>query len=314
MSKKSLTKSKKENALMGVESRFQCYRMIIEKVKSCGEEGISKADLITYLEKENFVFSKYTFRRRMRDIHNLLDIGLYDPNKKRYIIYEEDLKDIDNLLNFLERNTFIQSNNSKLPLNRSTFNCFAFEKHEHFRGIENVNEIVDAITNHKKVSFNYKRYEPKTKTKTVVLCPFLLKEYQGRWYICGYEDLKEPMRHFCLDRITDFKVQYESFEPIKLDPKDPFNNVLGITIKKTKHVELKFSTYQAQYIIALPWHHTQNIVQNDSRFVTFSFDLAENYELVQRILMYGSEVKVLKPKSLVNWVKRILIRTVSNYD
>lgn len=78
-----------------------------------------------------------------------------------------------------------------------------------------------------------------------------------------------------------------------------FDSVIGVAMMEPVTVELAFSANQAKYIKALPLHKSQEIVSETSDEVVFRLFVAPNYELVQRILMYGFEVRVLTPPDLV---------------
>ena len=80
-----------------------------------------------------------------------------------------------------------------------------------------------------------------------------------------------------------------------------------------KKVLLAFSAYQAKYIKTLPLHKSQVIVSENDNEVIFGLFVAPNYELLQRILMYGKEVRVLEPESLANQVKDILTESIKKY-
>lgn len=67
------------------------------------------------------------------------------------------------------------------------------------------------------------------------------------------------------------------------------------------------------YIKTLPLHRSQEIVLETGNEVVFILFVAPNYELVQRILMYGFEVRVLKPASQVEEIKGVLTETLEYY-
>ena len=92
--------------------------------------------------------------------------------------------------------------------------------------------------------------------------------------------------------------------------------MVGITVwpEAAKRVVLKFTAYQARYIRTLPLHHSQAEVTTKGDEVTFSYLLIPNYELEQKIMMYGEEVEVLEPKPLRDRIKTRLKKAAGLYE
>ena len=63
--------------------------------------------------------------------------------------------------------------------------------------------------------------------------------------------------------------------------------------------------------LMLVW--SQEIVSETGDEVFFRLFVAPNYELVQRILMYGPEVRVISPPELVKEIKDSLTETLKKY-
>lgn len=79
-------------------------------------------------------------------------------------------------------------------------------------------------------------------------------------------------------------------------------------------VVLSFNPEQGQYIKTLPLHHSQQIlIDTDSDF-QISLDIIPNRSLIERILMYGSNVKVIEPITLQDKIKGIYKDAQSQYD
>ena len=93
------------------------------------------------------------------------------------------------------------------------------------------------------------------------------------------------------------------------NPASMFDSVIGVSMMEPVTVEPAFSCN----IKTLPLHRSQEIVSESGDEVVFRLFVAPNYELVQRILMYGFEVRVLKLASLVEEIKDILSETLDYY-
>jgi hypothetical protein len=67
---------------------------------------------------------------------------------------------------------------------KDTLNYISFESQGDLRGIENLKPILFAIKNHRKVVFAHENFDTGKQRKYTVE-PYLLKEYQTRWYLVG---------------------------------------------------------------------------------------------------------------------------------
>jgi len=115
---------------------------------------------------------------------------------------------------------------------------------------------------------------------------------------------------FGIDRIHDLQVQSRVFEPDEsLDIKQRFENIIGVTYSETQpeEVQLEFTEFQAKYIQTKRLHHSQKLEKQGDKIIVSLF-LIPNHELKQRILMYGANVKVLKP----NWLKNEITEEIKS--
>jgi predicted DNA-binding transcriptional regulator YafY len=78
-------------------------------------------------------------------------------------------------------------------------------------------------------------------------------------------------------------------------------------------VKLWFSASQANYIKTQHLHATQQILFDDSNGMIVTLQLIPNYELLQTLLAFGSEVKVLEPITLQEEMKEMLRRSLALY-
>lgn len=192
----------------------------------------------------------------------------------------------------------------------------AFEKTPYYKGLEFFEKIHVAITDQQALKITYRKFFS-DKGNIHTFHPYSMKEYKDRWYVIGYG--KE--RHFTfplgLDRIEsieDATVPYRPNKSIDLDKY--FEHTLGITLGKgpVQDVRLWFSPAQAPYIKTRHIHNSLKIISDDSEGLLVSLALIPNYELMQEILSYGAEVKVLGPESLRESIKEMLRRAGSLYE
>lgn len=120
-----------------------------------------------------------------------------------------------------------------------------------------------------------------------------------------------------LDRITNIescKSIYVSDD--KFIPEDYFKYSFGITQMnegKPEKVVLLFTSYEAPYILSQPLHHSQKIIYEDGDGLQIELYVYISYELIQTILSYGDQVKVIKPTGLKKKILEVLENNLKEY-
>lgn len=146
---------------------------------------------------------------------------------------------------------------------------------------------------------------------------YLLKEYRNRWYAVGYSKKAHNVLILALDRITNIessKNKYVSDD--KFIPADYFKYSFGITQfneGKPERVVLLFTPYEAPYILSQPLHHSQKIISEDKKGLQIELFVYITYELIQTILSYGDQVKVLEPVSVRKRILEVLGNSLKEY-
>ena len=90
---------------------------------------------------------------------------------------------------------------------------------------------------------------------------------------------------------------------------DYFKNCFGIIAMHEADPEeiiLSFEPYQGKYIKSYPLHESQKILIDNETELRVSLYLYETYDLIMDLLSFGSTMKVIKPKSLVEAISGIV--------
>ncbi len=153
--------------------------------------------------------------------------------------------------------------------------------------------------------------------KTYLFEPYILKEYKSRWYVIGMETGSGKLKTFSLDRVesvTETGVKFKM--SVKFDSAKYFEHSLGITVTDDapEKIELEFSSEMAPYVLTQNLHPTQKILRSDNESLLISLDLIVTFEVINTILSFGENVKVLKPEHLKEKVKRTLSECLNSYD
>jgi len=81
-----------------------------------------------------------------------------------------------------------------------------------------------------------------------------------------------------------------------------FNKNFGVIKEEAFKVEIEFSGWAAAYVSERIWSPDQKIVKRRDGKTRLTFSTSSEPELISRVLSFGDEAKVIKPKWLVEEV------------
>ncbi|MBM3436842.1 MAG: WYL domain-containing protein [Bacteroidetes bacterium] len=191
-----------------------------------------------------------------------------------------------------------------------------FEKNENLKGLSFIAPVYNAIKNEIILMVDYRPYL-RDESLSMIIHPYLLKEYHNRWFLIGFNEEINKISHLALDRIESIEYAQRSF--IKSEDyyeADYFQHVLGITIPeqaKPELIELRFAPDRAPYLKTKPIHSSQAILEENESGMIIRLNLIINKELISELLSYGKDVTALRPESLIKILKENLIQSSQNY-
>lgn len=174
--------------------------------------------------------------------------------------------------------------------------------------------LFTAISRKQVIELHYHTFADKEKDLCLLFHPYLLKEYNRRWYLFGMADSDDKMLNFSLDRIDAVKPQpamaYKDYNG-QLD--EWFEDIIGVTRyagNPVRHILFWVSSRSMDYVATKPLHDSQihyrggeeqRLKQQypqlkDGMF--FSIDCAENYELLRELTSFGENLIVLSPDDI----------------
>lgn len=187
---------------------------------------------------------------------------------------------------------------------------------EYVPGSEFLNDLIEFIRAHTVVEIDYKKFGSDS-VKTYSFHPYMLKEYNGLWYVTGFVPAYEAIRTFALDRIAAIKPMNDVFSVIPdFNREVYYNNVYGVTHnqKNPLQVLIKTDASASQYLKVIPIHKSQEIVKEEEGFVWFSYQLVLNIELETKLMSLGNGCEVVEPLILREAIKQRIVKTLKNYD
>ncbi|NCD40967.1 MAG: WYL domain-containing protein [Bacteroidia bacterium] len=165
------------------------------------------------------------------------------------------------------------------------------------QGLEHISVIRESMKNKTPLELYYRPFDsPEVKT---VFHPYLLKEYNNRWFVFGYSNFYKNNGVYALDRIVSIKLKHlESFKegnPIIIA--NYFNNIIGVTNKGTPLEDIVFTVREPRrnYIDSKPLHESQRVVYRGKNYTRYCMKLRINNELIAALLSYGPDLFVEKP-------------------
>ena len=175
--------------------------------------------------------------------------------------------------------------------------------------------LLRAIVSKQTIKVVYARYGGQDKTH--ILSPYFVKEYHNRWYVVGYSEKAKNILLMALDRIKSIQSSDISYTSSgDFNPDDFFKYSFGITQihgAKVEKILLSFTSAQAQYILAQPIHHSQQVILENSEEVRIQLEVYITQELIMSILSYGAQVRVIKPAHFRKRILEIISNMFSKY-
>lgn len=180
-------------------------------------------------------------------------------------------------------------------------------------------ESFSAIQARSVINLKYKLFNT-SDVREVKISPYLLKEYNRRWFIIGAVYDTGRILNFALDRIISISVLpgYD-YELQPEDLSERFEDIIGVSFYDGGEVHkiiFWVSDKSAPYVDTKPLHGSQINIRGvrekaiRSQYnvplggAIFSIECMENYELIRELCSFGGELKVLSPEPIVDSVKK----------
>lgn len=174
--------------------------------------------------------------------------------------------------------------------------------------------VASAVIERRRLAFTYAGRVRGDTTRRVA-SPQRLVYYRDQWYLDAWDEGRDGLRTFSIDRMSDIEVLDRSVREIaghELDAQ--LTAGYGLFAGPAKHTaRLRFTAERARWVADETWHPDQT-----GRFLPDGqYELRVPYsdepELVGEILRQGPDVKVVGPASLVRAVRERLERAAARY-
>lgn len=191
----------------------------------------------------------------------------------------------------------------------------SFSNNPYLKNSNLLGTLFDNISNEVVIKLSYHTFLDPT-IRNIDFHPYLLKQYNERWFLIGAADSDKHILNFALDRIDKVEqLPGKKYIECPEDLAERFEDIVGVTLYENRHVEhilFWVSDKSNNYVATKPIHESQVIYHGEKEDKLrekypqlkngsfFSIDCIENYELIRELCSYGSDLVVLSPQNIVD--------------
>lgn len=190
-------------------------------------------------------------------------------------------------------------------LKSSSISVVGFEQNPYLKGLEHFTDLFNSIINKQVLEIKFKPFTKET--RSYIVHPYYLKQYNNRWFLLGYYELLDRIVNMPLDRIESFSIKHHEYiENKNFDFEEYFDDVVGVTIPnggKVEKILLKVDRARYCYIETKPFHPTQKVKERNDKEVVIELSLIPNYEFETLLLGFADSIEIMAPESLKNRIK-----------
>ncbi len=192
------------------------------------------------------------------------------------------------------------------------------DKNENLKGLKHLDVLYQSIIKKIVLKLDYQSFKAR-RSSSFSFHPFILKEFNNRWFVVGRRDEQATILTLALDRILtiDYDLSIE-YEQNNFNADDYYRNTYGVTVlndEQIKEVHLKVDAKNAPYVLTKPFHHSQQLIEKyKDRSVLISLHVHLNFELDRLILGFGESIEVIKPGVLRRRMRYKLRKALEHYE
>lgn len=184
-----------------------------------------------------------------------------------------------------------------------------FENNIDLTGLENFKALMEACMERQVISFTYIPFKHANTPRSFVVSPYLLKQYNNRWFLICKDTRYDSLSTYALDRIQAESIRRSP----EVEFEEPDRNYIGRRLASTIGVTSAFDEEKREDVLLsvdkdrykyietkpiLPWQELVEENPNQERQILRLEGITINKELVSLLLSYGPDIEVLEPDSL----------------
>lgn len=192
------------------------------------------------------------------------------------------------------------------------------DKNEHLKGLQHLDILYQAILKKICLHIEYQSFKASSAT-SLLFHPYILKEFNNRWFLVGRPHKKAHILTYALDRINSIKFDFNTdYDNKDFNGDEYYKNTIGVTVlneASPKKTILRIDSHNSPYVLTKPFHSSQKVLeQTEDGSITIELQVHHNYEFERLILGFGNAIEVLEPAKLRSIIKRKLKKAVELYE
>ncbi|RZS99486.1 helix-turn-helix transcriptional regulator [Aquimarina brevivitae] len=194
------------------------------------------------------------------------------------------------------------------------------DKNENLKGLEHLDTLYQAILKKIVLKLKYQSFTARNPSD-FVFHPFILKEFNNRWFLVGKPNTKknQPIITLALDRIVSIDYDLDiPYDNTGFNGDEYYKNTIGVTVlpeDQVQEVQLKIDRSNAPYVVTKPFHHSQRVLETrEDGAIVVTLQVHINYELERLILGFGDAIEVQQPAALRKRIRKKLLRAIAKYN
>ncbi len=170
-----------------------------------------------------------------------------------------------------------------------------------------IEKLSTALVRHKKLFLRYRSARNQV-SKARRVHPLHLSQFQGGWYLFGWDEGAKDIRIFALPRMEEVELLAEGFTPPRdFNLEDYLDGSMGLVTEPgapLTTVRARFRGYAAVLVTERHWHTSQTTRREEDGSVVLTFRLRHLDDVRRWVLGWGGLAEVLEPESLRREVAR----------
>lgn len=263
------------------------------------------------------VYDKKYYRYEDED-YSITDIPLTETDINVLTETVAMLKQFKDFSLFSDVSDILQRLEDKIYAEKSHTNPVIYlDKNDNLKGLHFLDVLYQAIVKKIVPVITYQSFKSAV-PQQFVFHPFILKEFNNRWFLVGRKKNNRAISNLALDRIISVDFDFSLPFPNEVFDADYFyKDVIGVTVNeglRAEKIQLCIDADNAPYVITKPFHPSQVTEQeHEDGSITISLKLKINYEFERLVLGFGNAIKVLEPFHLRRRIKSKLEAALKQY-
>ncbi len=204
----------------------------------------------------------------------------------------------------------------------------SFSNNPYLQNSNLLGTLFDSISNEVVIKLSYHTFVDAT-IRSIDFHPYLLKQYNDRWFLLGAANSDKKILNFALDRIDQVEpLPEKKYFECPDDIYERFEDIVGVTLfeeRKCEHILCWASDSSKGYVDTKPMHESYTPYKGDKEIelhnqypqfdggLFFSIDCIPNFELIRELCSFGGNLIVLSPDSIRNEIKDRLQKHLEQY-